>query len=86
MHDALFGLRGQLARPELLRAARGLHLDVVAVEAALDSGAHDGRIEEDLASGARSAVTGTPAFFAGREQISGAFDAGPLVEALRASA
>jgi NhaA family Na+:H+ antiporter len=86
MHDALFALRGVLARPQLLTAAKGLRLEVGAVEAAFDSGVHDPRIEADLASGRRSGVTGTPAFFAGGAPISGAFDASSLVDALRASA
>ncbi len=86
MHDALFALRGDLARPKLLRAADGLGLDAQAVEAAFDDGSADERIEADHASGERSGVTGTPAFFAGRTQILGAFDAGSLVDALRGSA
>ena len=86
MHDALFDLRGELDRPALLKAAKRLGLDVPRLEADLDAGAHDARIEADFASGQRSGVTGTPAFFAGEERIDGAFDAGSLVDALRASA
>ena len=84
MHDALFDLRGELERPALLKMANRLELDVARFEAELASGVHDGKVEADLASGQRSGVTGTPAFFAGEQPISGAFDAGSLVDALRA--
>lgn len=83
MHDALFDLRGELELPALLKAAARLELDVPRIEAELDAGSHDPRIEADLASGRRSGVTGTPAFFARTQPITGAFDAGSLVDALR---
>lgn len=86
MHDALYELRGKLERPELVRAAKRLGLDMGRFEADLDAGAHRERIAADVASGERSGVTGTPAFFAGATQVAGAFDAGSLVDALRASA
>lgn len=86
MHDALFALRGDLSRPKLLKAVRQLGLDVAAAERALDDHLHDERIAADFASGERSGVTGTPAFFAGTTQIQGAFDASSIVEALRAGA
>lgn len=85
MHDALFELRGDLERPALVKAAKALGLDLPRFEADLDSRAHRARIEADVASAERSGVTGTPAFFAGTTQVGGAFDAGSLVDALRAS-
>lgn len=85
MHDALFDLRGELERPALVKAAERLGLDVARFEAELDAAVHDAKVEADLALGQRSGVTGTPAFFAGEQSISGAFDAGSLVDALRAS-
>lgn len=84
MHDALFDLRGALERPALLKAAKGLGLDVARLEAELAAPEHAAKVAADLASGQRSGVTGTPAFFAGGERVDGAFDAGSLVEALRA--
>ncbi len=83
MHDALFDLRGELERPALLAAAKRLGLDVPRIEAELHAGSHDARVETDLASGRRSGVTGTPAFFAATQPIAGSFDAGSLVDALR---
>ncbi len=83
MHDALFDLRGELGAPALLAAARRLALDVPRIEAELDAGRHHARVAADVASGERSGVTGTPAFFAGAQPISGSFDAGSLVDALR---
>lgn len=85
MHDALFDLRGELERPAVVKAAKRLGLDVARFEADLESAAHEARIEADLASGRRSGISGTPAFFAGADQVGGAFDAGSLVEALRTS-
>ena len=86
MHDALFALRGSLARPAMLKAAKGLGLDTARIERELDQHVHAARVEADFQSGLRSGVTGTPAFYAGGEPVSGAFDAGSLVDALRASA
>lgn len=85
MHDALYALGGQLERPALVKAAKRLKLDVARFEADLDSAINDAKVEADLASGLRSGVTGTPAFFAGGTAISGAFDASSLVDALRAT-
>ncbi len=86
MHDALFDLRGALERPDLVGAARTVGLDLPRFEADLDAATADGRIAADVASGLRSGVTGTPAFFAGPALVEGAFDAGSLVDALRAAA
>jgi protein-disulfide isomerase len=86
MHDVLFDLRGELERPALVKAAKGLGLDVARFEADLDAAVHAAKIEADLASAVRSGVTGTPAFFAGDQLVEGAFDAGSLVDALRAAA
>lgn len=83
MHDALFDLRGDLDRRALLKAAKRLGLDQDRLVAELDSAVHDAKVEADLASGLRSGVTGTPAFFAQTQPIAGAFDASSLVEALR---
>ncbi len=85
MHDALFELRGDLARPKLVTAAKGLGLDLQRFEADLAPGVHDARIERDVRSAEASGVEGTPAFFAGADQVEGAFDAGSLVDALRAA-
>ncbi len=85
MHDALFALRGALLPADMRKAAKRLGLDVGRVDADLASHAHADRIEADLQSGLRSGVTGTPAFFAQGRRVDGAFDAGSLVDALRAA-
>lgn len=85
LHEALYDLRGKLQRPELVKAAKRLGLDTARFEADLDGAVHAARIEADVASGERSGVQGTPAFFAGSALVEGAFDAGSLVDALRAS-
>jgi protein-disulfide isomerase len=86
MHDALYDLRGRLERPAMLKAAKKLSLDTARIETELDAHVHLPRIDADVASGERSGVTGTPAFFANGELVSGSFDAGSLVDALRAAA
>jgi protein-disulfide isomerase len=83
MHDALFGLRGQLAQPDILRAAgaiRGLDVDRMRVE--IESGAHAERVQRDVASGTELGVPGTPTFFVNGVRHAGAFDAQALIAAL----
>lgn len=82
-HDALFGLRGRLERREILEALKAAGLDADRIAAELDAGTHAERVEADRRSGIRSGVPGTPAFFADGRLITGAFDAGSIVEALR---
>jgi protein-disulfide isomerase len=82
MHDALYAARGHLEDADLIDRARELGLDGDAVEAALRDGTPADRVAHDLETGAASGVTGTPGFFANGALVTGAFDAGSLVEAL----
>ncbi len=82
MHDALYLARGRLADADLVGHARSLGLDADAVEAALLDGTYVERVERDRASGVASEVRGTPGFFANGRMVTGAFDAGSLIEAL----
>ena len=86
MHDALYASRGHLAEADLEQRARELGLDAERLAGEVRDGAHAARVEHDLATGRSSGVTGTPAFFANGVRVEGAFDAGSLVEALRAGA
>ena len=63
MHDLLFRRQRALEPPDLLGYARELGLDVGQLEAALDDGRHRARIEQDVESGLRSGVRGTPTLF-----------------------
>ncbi len=82
MHDALYAARGRLEDADLVAHAAGLGLDGDAVTAALADGRHRDRVERDLASGRAAGITGTPGFLANGKLVTGAFDAGSLVEGL----
>jgi NhaA family Na+:H+ antiporter len=81
MHDALYGLRGQLGLEDVLRAARGIGLDADRMRADLAAGTYAPSVQEDVDSGQASGVTGTPTFFAGGLRHTGAFDAQSLIAA-----
>jgi protein-disulfide isomerase len=85
-HDALYAAGGHLGEADLVRRVGDLGLDAGRVAQELRDGVHAARVEHDLATGRSSGVTGTPAFFANGLRVEGAFDAGSLVEALRAGA
>ncbi|MET0685972.1 MAG: thioredoxin domain-containing protein [Solirubrobacteraceae bacterium] len=83
MHDALFGLRGQLALQDILRAAGAIPgLDVDRMRLEIDSGAHAERVQRDVESGTELGVPGTPTFFVNGVRHTGAFDAQALIAAL----
>jgi protein-disulfide isomerase len=81
-HDAAYANGGRLARADLVAVAAGLGLDTARLAAELEAGAHAARVDRDVASGRASGVDGTPAFFANGARVTGAFDAGSLVQAL----
>ena len=63
MHDALFGLRGQLALVDILQAAGAIPgLDTDGCGRAR-ADVHGARVERDVASGTELGVPGTPTFF-----------------------
>jgi protein-disulfide isomerase len=84
MHDAIYRLAGRLRTADLVRAAADLGLDTARIGQELGAGIHDARIDHDIETGRASGVTGTPGFFANGTRLSGAFDAGSIVAALRA--
>jgi protein-disulfide isomerase len=82
MHDVLF---------EHQRALDGAHLRRYAAELGLDEGRFDrelsghtyaGRVREDLLSGARSGVNGTPTFFLNGRRHDASYDLETLLAAL----
>ncbi len=85
MHDFLFEHQKRLRPPDLLQYAETLGLDVERVEADLAGHAYEPRIREDVVSGARSGVNGTPTFFVNGVRHEEGYDVETLVEALRAS-
>lgn len=82
MHDRLYASGGRLARADLVDAATALGLDAGRVAHELEAGVHAARVQRDVDSGARSGVTGTPAFFANGSRVDGSFDAASLIAAL----
>jgi NhaA family Na+:H+ antiporter len=81
MHDRLFETRA-LDVPDLLDHARFLRLDADTFIEDLGAHRHVGRIREDLASGARSGVNGTPTFFVNGHRHDSDYDAKTLLAAL----
>ena len=86
MHDALYANAGRLDLGDIMRLARTLGLDTARFAAELEAGTYAERVQQDLESGLRSGVTGTPGFFTNGRLVEGAYDAASLVEALEASA
>ena len=81
MHDLLYETRA-VEVPDLLDHARSLNLDVDTFVEDLREHRHAERIREDLASGARSGVNGTPTFFVNGRRHDGNYDAETLLAAL----
>jgi protein-disulfide isomerase len=71
-HDLLFANSGALERADLERYAEQLGLDMTAFRQALDSRAHQGRVEGDLQVARRFGIRGTPTFFLNGKKFSGA--------------
>jgi formate-nitrite transporter family protein len=63
MHDLLFRRQAALDEGHLLVYVRELGLDVGRVERELEQQVHRARVKDDIESGLRSGVSGTPMFF-----------------------
>ena len=85
MHDHLYAARGRLGFEDLVAHAAALGLDAERVRRELDDGVHAGRVARDEAGARAAGVEGTPASFVNGVLHEGAFDAGSLVEALKAA-
>jgi protein-disulfide isomerase len=85
MHDRLFESAG-LADENLVRIAVQIGLDTRRFIAELTADRYIDRIREDMGSGARSGVNGTPTFFVGGVRYDGRPDAVSLITALQRSA
>jgi protein-disulfide isomerase len=86
MHDRLFTHQDALDPPSLVAHAASLGLDLERFVADLEEHRHLPRIREDLASGARSGVNGTPTFFVNGVRHEGGYDAASLMTALAGTA
>jgi protein-disulfide isomerase len=82
MHDLLFEHQHALADDDLAGYARELGLDAEGFESELREGRHAARVREDMESGRRSGVQGTPTFFIDGEPYDGFYDVESLTWAL----
>jgi protein-disulfide isomerase len=83
MHDRLYEHQDELARPQLIRHAQRLSLDVAKFEDELDRHVYTPRVREDFMSGVRGGVNGTPTFFINGVRHDGGYDFETLLEAVR---
>jgi len=83
MHDLLFQRQGALDDGHLLGYVRELGLDAERVERELERQVHRARVRDDIESGLRSGVSGTPMFFINGRRHEEPGDARTLRAALR---
>jgi protein-disulfide isomerase len=86
MHDRLFESMTGLADEALVRLAVQIGLDARRFVSDLAANQYLDRIREDMSSGARSGVNGTPTFFVGGVRHDGPLDAVSLIAAMQRSA
>jgi protein-disulfide isomerase len=82
MHDRLFEHQHALDDPDLQRHARKIGLDLERFERDLRTQAHQVRVREDAAEGARCGVRGTPTLFINGTPYAGNLEQEALVLAL----
>ncbi len=85
MHDLLLERQDALRRPDLIRYAEELGLDVERFAADLGEHAGSARVARDVDSADLSGVSGTPSFFVNGRRHHGAYDIDSLTAAVRAA-
>jgi protein-disulfide isomerase len=85
MHSALYLDQKHLEKDDLLEKVRAIGLDAEAVAKALNEHTYAPRVQEDLSSGVRSGVNGTPSFFINGKRFSGGYEREALKAALDAA-
>lgn len=85
MHDLLFEHQDALRKPDLVRYATELGLDVDRFADELLHRVHAPRVEGDVDGADLSGVSGTPSFFVNGRRHHGAFDLASLTTAVRAA-
>jgi formate-nitrite transporter family protein len=83
MYDRLFERQFALEDDHLIEYATELGLDADRLRAALEGGTYRARVKDDVLSGLKSGVNGTPTFFINGERYDGAHGTEPLFEALQ---
>ena len=74
MHDVLFENQRDLSGPALFRYVEEVGADLSQVANALDDGVVRNRVKDDVESGIRSGVNGTPTFFVNGERYDGSWE------------
>jgi protein-disulfide isomerase len=82
MHDQLYEHQDALTPEDLLVYATAIGLDLVRFGREIDEGAHTPRIQEDVESGLRSGVRGTPTFYINGVQHHGRHDVESLLHGI----
>jgi protein-disulfide isomerase len=82
MHDLLLAHQDHLMKPDLLRYAEQLGLDVPRFGKDVYKHVHAGRVGQDVESADLSGVSGTPTFFVNGRRHYGAFDVASLTQAI----
>jgi protein-disulfide isomerase len=82
MHDLLFANAGKLEIEHLLEYAAQLQLDVGRFQTELTIDTYAPRVQEDVSSGVRSGVNGTPTFFINGVRHNGGYTIESLKEGL----
>ena len=82
MHDRLFERQFALDDNYLIEYAADLGLDADRLQAELEGGTYRARIKEDVLSGLKSGVNGTPTFFINGERHDGDYDLASLLSAV----
>lgn len=82
MHDVLFENQGDLEVDHLLGYGAALGLNMRRVTSELERRVHLPRVREDIASGIRSGVNGTPTFFINGVRFDGSWDEQGLTAAI----
>jgi protein-disulfide isomerase len=86
MHDLLFEHPGRLSIRDLLGYPEMLRLDKTSFALALEDHRYAPRVREDVMSGIRSGVNGTPTFFVNGYRHNGGYDMRSLLDAIRTRA
>jgi protein-disulfide isomerase len=86
MHDVLYENQKRLRDRDLHTYAEQVGLDVERFEKELAEQVHVPRVHEDLMSGVRSGVSGTPTFFMNDVRHDDSYEAETLLEALQRAA
>ncbi|MGD0770341.1 MAG: thioredoxin domain-containing protein [Tepidisphaeraceae bacterium] len=82
MHDLLFRHQDELELDHLAQYAAVLELDVPRFRDELNAGLYARRVQEDVVSGLRSGVNGTPTFYVHNKRFNGGYELDALVNAL----